>query len=240
MNAETNRTEEGERLMPSRPYIVPKIVRADQDVVRQLGEHGVATVHESNARSGLMHGLTPVTPGMRVGGSAVTCLNFAGDNLMLFAALDLCEPGDVLVASVTSPSSHGMFGELLATSCRARGLAGVILDAGVRDTRLLREMGFPVWSRWVSSTGTEKQLPGWVNIPVSCGGVVVFPGDVIVADEDGVMVVERADAPGVLAAADAREAREEKLRARFSQGESSVDVGRMRARLDDLEHREQK
>jgi 4-hydroxy-4-methyl-2-oxoglutarate aldolase len=226
--------------MPVMPYIVSKIERADPDAVLSLGELGVATVHESNARTGLMHGITPVTPGARMGGSAVTCLNYAGDNLMLFAALDLCEPGDVLVVGVTSPTNHGMFGDLLATSCRARGLAGVILDAGARDVDTLRRMGFPVWSRSISATGTEKSLPGWVNIPVSCGGVVVAPGDVVVDDDDGVVVVERLDAPQVREAGVARKKREEKLRARFEGGENALDLGRMREQISALENREQR
>jgi 4-hydroxy-4-methyl-2-oxoglutarate aldolase len=226
--------------MPAKPYIIPKIERADRDVVVRLGELGVATVHESNARTGLMHGITPITPGARMGGSAVTCLNFAGDNLMLFAALDVCQPGDVLVVGVTSPSNHGMFGDLLATSCRAVGLAGVILDAGVRDVDTLREMGFPVWSRSISATGTEKSLAGWVNVPVSCGGVVVSPGDVVVADDDGVVVVEKVDAQDVCEAGAARARREEKLRARFAGGANALDLGPLRDQISAIEHREQR
>jgi 4-hydroxy-4-methyl-2-oxoglutarate aldolase len=224
--------------MPLKPYINRDIQRTSDDVIRGLAAHGVATVHESYSRSGLMHGLYPMTPGMRVSGSAVTCLNYAGDNLMLFAALECCAPGDVLVVSVTSPSSHGMFGELLATSCRARSLAGVVLDAGARDCQRLRDMAFPIWCRSVGVSGTEKQLQGWVNIPVSCGGAVVSPGDVIVADDDGVRVIERDDAAAVLEAAHKRERREERIRALFAEGENAVDLGNMRERLAGLERGE--
>jgi 4-hydroxy-4-methyl-2-oxoglutarate aldolase len=223
--------------MPSKPYIVAEIARADQEVIQRLGAHGVATVHEANGRTGLMHGLRAVTPGVRVAGSAVTCLNYAGDNLMLFAALDLCLPGDILIAAVTSPSNHGMFGELLATSCRARGVVAVVLDAGSRDTDELQEMGFPVWSRAISATGTEKSLPGWTNIPVCCGGTIVNPGDVVVADSDGIVVVDREEAAEILAAADKRQSVEQRLRDRLASGESGMDLGRYRARLTEVERR---
>lgn len=226
--------------MPRKPYIVSEIARADEDVIRRLGGHGVATVHESNGRTGLMHELAAITPGTRVAGSAVTCLNYAGDNLMLFTALDCCAPGDVLVVAVTSPSNHGMFGELLATSCRARGVVAVVLDAAARDSNELRQMGYPTWSRSISAAGTEKRLSGWVNIPVSCGGTIVNPGDVVVADDDGVVVVERDEAPSVLAAADARRRGEEGLRVRFVNGESGLDVGGYRTRLADVERRTQR
>lgn len=223
--------------MPYRPYIVTNIERADPDCARRLGQLGVATVHEANARTGLMHGIRPVTPGASIGGPAVTCLNFAGDNLMLHAALDHCRPGDVLVVGVTSPSSHGMFGELLATSCRARGVQGVVLDAGARDSAELREMGYPVWSRTISAAGTDKTQPGWVNIPISCGGVVVAPGDVVVGDDDGVVVVSRLEAAAVLESAQKRADRENALRPRFAAGEIGLDVNDLRPRLDACEQR---
>jgi 4-hydroxy-4-methyl-2-oxoglutarate aldolase len=223
--------------MPRKPYLVTDIARPDPVVIQRLAAHGVATVHEANGRTGLMHGLHAVTPRMRVAGSAVTCLNYAGDNLMLFAALDHCSPGDILIVAVTSPSNHGMFGELLATSCRARGVGGVVLDAASRDTDELRQMGFPVWSRAISATGTEKSLPGWVNIPVCCGGAIVNPGDVVVADDDGVVIVERNDATEVLAAADARKATEQRVRERLIKGESGMELGRYNARLAGVEKR---
>lgn len=217
--------------MPSRPEIVTKIDRAPAARIEVLASTGVATVHEAYSRTGLMSGIKPVTGGVAIGGSAVTCLNFAGDNLMLHAALDVAQPGDVLVVGVTAPSEHGMFGELLATSCQARGVTGVILDAGARDVAALREMRFGVWARAVSANGTVKDQPGWVNIPISCGGQVVFPGDAVVADDDGVVVVARADIDTVLERATARRDREEKSRARLAAGHSTLDNGGRREQL---------
>lgn len=217
--------------MPSRPAVIARIERTDEEYVKGLTRLGVATVHEANYRTGLMHGIHPVTGGVTAGGTAVTCLNFAGDNLMLHAAIDVAQPGDVIVAGVTAPSDHGMFGELLATSCRARGVAAVVLDAAARDTAELRKMQFPAWARAVSAAGTIKVSPGWVNVPVSCGGVVVFPGDVVVADDDGVVVVSRADAADVLDKAARRLDREAALRPRFAAGESSLDTGGLRTML---------
>ncbi|MCK4176239.1 4-carboxy-4-hydroxy-2-oxoadipate aldolase/oxaloacetate decarboxylase [Aciditerrimonas ferrireducens] len=217
--------------MPLRPRVVEDVTRADPTVAKRLGELGVATVHEAAGRTGLMHGIGAVTPGLAMGGTAVTCLNYAGDNLMVHAALALCEPGDVLVVGVLSPSSHGMFGELLATSARARGVRGVVLDAGVRDVAALRAMGFPAWAKTIGAAGTEKALPGWVNVPVSCGGTVVFPGDVVVGDDDGVVVVGREDAAEVLERAEARVAREEGTRARLQAGELGLDIYGLRERL---------
>lgn len=217
--------------MPSRPAVISRIERADTEHVKGLTELGVATVHEAYYRTGLMHGIKPVTGGVTAGGTAITCLNFAGDNLMLHAAIDIAQPGDVIIVAVTSPSSHGMFGELLATSCQAHGVTGVVLDAAARDTAELRDMQFPAWARTVSAAGTVKATPGWVNIPVSCGGLVVFPGDVVVADDDGVVVVSRADAGEVLENAMRRHDREVSLRPRFAAGESSLDTGGLRGML---------
>ena len=221
--------------MPLRPRITESIDRADPRTVDGLGHLGVATVHEAYSRTGLMHHLSPVTCGAAVAGSAVTCLNFAGDNLMIHAALEVCQPGDMLVVGVTSPSVHGMFGELLATSCKAHGLVGVVLDAGVRDVQPIREMGFPVWSRAISASGTEKALPGWGNTPISCGGVVVFPGDVVIADDDGIVVVERLDADEVLERSTKRVEREDSLRPRFMDGELGLDISGLRTRLESCE-----
>lgn len=217
--------------MPIRPRIFSDIERVSADHVERLAECGVATVHEAYSRTGLMHGLRPITGGVAVAGPAVTCLNYAGDNLMLHAALEVCQPGDVLVVGVTAPSSHGMFGELLATSCQALGLKGVVLDAGARDTQVLRQMRFPVWARVVSAAGTEKAQPGWVNTPISCGGVVVFPGDAVVADDDGVVVVAREDAGEVLERSAARTERESTIRPRFAAGELGLDISNLRPRL---------
>jgi 4-hydroxy-4-methyl-2-oxoglutarate aldolase len=224
--------------MPLRPQIITGIDRADGAVAEALGKYGVATVHEANSRTGAMHGIHPVTPGLTAAGTAVTCLNFAGDNTMVHAALAECRPGDVLVVAVTAPSEHGMFGDMLATSARARGVAGVVLAAAVRDVRTLRETAFPVWAHAVAASGTVKASPGWVNVPVSCGGVVVSPGDVVVADDDGVAVVERADAVEVLRRARERAANEEAVRPRFAAGELSVDLSGLRPMLTGLERTE--
>jgi 4-hydroxy-4-methyl-2-oxoglutarate aldolase len=220
--------------MPNRPQVIPNIERADREHVEGLTRLGVATVHEANYRSGLMHGIRPVTGGVTTGGTALTCLNFAGDNLMLHAAVSVARPGDILIVGVTSPSSHGMFGELLATACRARGITGVVLDAAARDAGEIREMEYPVWAREISASGTAKSIPGWVNVPISCGGVVVFPGDVVIADDDGVAVVSRQDAGEVLSAATKRLEREAELRKRFAAGESSLDTAGLRSLIDPL------
>ena len=220
--------------MPKRPEIITDIVRADSITVSELGRFGVATAHEAYGRTGLMHGIRPVTGGITASGTAVTCLNHAGDNTMMHAALEHCRPGDILVAGVTAPSSHGMFGDLLATSAQALGLHGVILEAAARDARQLRLMRFPVWAREISASGTLKAAPGWVNIPISCGGVVVFPGDAVVADDDGVVVVARDDAAEVLRCAADRAAHEEEVRPRFAAGELSLDLGGLRPLLAGL------
>lgn len=217
--------------MPKQPQIITEIERAPREVVDALGALGVATVHEAYARTGLMFDIKPVTPGLSRSGSAITCLGYAGDNLMLHAALDVAEDGDMLVGAVTAPSMHGMFGELMATSCQSRGVNGVVLDAGARDTASLRRIGFGTWARHISAAGTVKSQPGWVNIPVSCGNQVVFPGDVIVADDDGVAVVAREDAEVVLEAATERAAREERSRERNAHGHRSLDNGGRRELL---------
>lgn len=218
--------------MPARPRIVEQIERPAAEGIARLAATGVATVHEAYGRTGLMHDIRPIAPGIAAAGSAVTCLNFAGDNLMIHAALDIAKPGDILVVSVTTPSAHGMFGDLLATSCQAREIAGLVTDAGVRDVATLREMGFPVWSRHISASGAVKAQPGWVNIAVSCGGQVVFPGDAIVADDDGVVVVERADVESVAGLAEGRHDREEASRARLATGVSTLDKAGRREMLN--------
>jgi 4-hydroxy-4-methyl-2-oxoglutarate aldolase len=208
-----------------RPCVIRTIPRPPPELAAALAEEGVATVHEAQGQLGLMHpAIRPLLPGARICGPAVTALNHPGDNLMLHAAIELCQPGDVLVVATTAPCTDGMLGELLALSCKARGLAGVVLDVGARDLAALQALGLPVWARAVSAAGTAKSTPGWVNVPVVCGGVTVRPGDLVVADDDGVVVVAREHAEAVLAAARARTAREATIRQRLAAGELSLDI----------------
>ena len=211
--------------MGLKPLIIKNIERADEEDIKELRSFGVATIHEAYGKRGLMHGLRPVLPDAVIAGSAVTCLNYAGDNLMIHMALKYCKPGDILVAAVTAPSLHGMFGELLATSCRSRRIEGVILDSGVRDTKELRQMGFPVWARGICASGTQKTGAGWVNIPVSCGNTVVMPGDVIVADADGVVAVQRDLVKETIAACRKRIENEKLEIQKFAAGALSVESG---------------
>jgi 4-hydroxy-4-methyl-2-oxoglutarate aldolase len=215
-----------------KPTIVRTIVRADPGDISRLGAAGVATVHEAQGRSGLLRPyMRPVYPGARVAGSALTVLCGPGDNLMIHAAISVATPGDVLVVTTFSESTDGMFGELLAESCLAHGIAGLVIDAGVRDTSEITALGFPVWSRAVSAQGTSKTIPGSVNVPVVCAGAAIAPGDVIVGDADGVVVVPRGSAAAVVTAVDQRLAKEERTRARLKAGELGLDIYGLRDTL---------
>jgi 4-hydroxy-4-methyl-2-oxoglutarate aldolase len=217
------------------PRVVRGIRRPAIAAIEALSAFDVATVYEAYGQRNLMEpAIRPIADGLAVCGPAITSLNARGDNLMVHAAIDVCRPGDVLVVSTTKPSLHGMVGELVATQARARGVAGIILDAGVRDVAELRGMGFPAWARAISALGTRKGAPGWVNVPVVCGSVTVNPGDVVLAGDDGVVVVAIDDLEAVVADAASRTAREIDLRRRYAGGESSLDVHGLRAVLERL------
>jgi 4-hydroxy-4-methyl-2-oxoglutarate aldolase len=222
----------------TRHVIVRTSRRPDPEAVEVLGRVGVATAHEAMGRRGLTHpALRPIYPGARIAGRAVTVLSQPGDNLMIHACIEQCGPGDVLVVTTTSPSTDGMFGDLFATQLAARGVLGLVIDAGVRDVADLTAMGFPAWSRAVSAQGTVKATPGSVNVPVVVAGVSVRPGDVVVADNDGVLIVPREEAPAVAAASVAREANERakrEKREKFQAGVLGLDVYGMRATLERL------
>ncbi len=216
------------------PTVVTDIKRADPQIAASLAQYGVATVHEAQERTGLMHQrMRPIYRGPAISGTAVTCTLPPGDNWMIHVAVEQCQPGDILVAATISEAHSGYFGELLGTSLKSRGVQGLILDAGCRDIRELEELGFPVWSRSISAHGTVKETLGDVNVPVSCGDALVTPGDVIVADDDGVVVVPRLSAGDVGQAAEARLAKEAESRARYQVGDLGLDINQMRGRLAD-------
>ncbi|HEX5431533.1 MAG TPA: 4-carboxy-4-hydroxy-2-oxoadipate aldolase/oxaloacetate decarboxylase [Bryobacteraceae bacterium] len=218
-----------------RHKIVRKIQRPDLESVKVLGELGVATVHEAQGRTGLMKPyMRPIYPSAKMAGPAVTVSCQSGDNLMIHAAVEVCEPGDVLVVTTTSDSNDGMFGELLATSLVAHGVVGLVIDAGVRDVSELTAMDFPVWSKAICAQGTVKSTPGSVNVPVVCAGAEVEPGDVLVCDQDGVVVVRRESVPEVVKASQARAAKEVKSREKLRSGELGIDMYGLRAKLKEM------
>ena len=215
--------------------VVRRIQRAEAATIAALAGFGVATIHEAQGRRGLLRPyVRPIYPAAKVAGSALTISCHAGDNLMIHAAIEVCRDGDVLVVSTTSESTDGMVGELLAESARAHGALGVVIDAGVRDVAELTAMAFPVWSKAVSAQGTVKATPGSVNIPIVCAGAAINPGDVVVADADGVVIVPREAAAAVAVLAAARTAKENQSRERLRRGELGLDMYGLRAKLADL------
>jgi 4-hydroxy-4-methyl-2-oxoglutarate aldolase len=216
-------------------YVVRSVDRADPETIAALREAGVAAVHESAGRIGLVGpAIQARQAGVAVAGSAITVSCHPGDNLMIHAAVEVCRPGDVLVVTTTSPSTDGMFGDLLATSVLARGVVGLVIDAGVRDITTLREMGFPVWSRAVHAQGTVKASPGSVNIPVVAGGQIVRPGDIVVADDDGVVALPATRGREVADAAAKRLRNEAEKRKQLAGGMLGVDLYRLRPLLAEL------
>jgi 4-hydroxy-4-methyl-2-oxoglutarate aldolase len=218
-----------------KPTIVRNISRADAETIHRLGELGVATVHEAQGRTGLMRPyMRPIFISAKVAGSAITVSCQAGDNLMIHASLEWCRAGDVLVVTTTAESTDGMFGELLAVSARARGVVGLTIDAGVRDVTDITAMNFPVWAKAISAQGTVKATAGSVNVPIVCAGAIVRPGDIIIGDADGVVVVPRASAAEVARFGAERVEKERESRERYRTGELGLDRYGWRARLSEL------
>ncbi|MBI1760741.1 MAG: 4-carboxy-4-hydroxy-2-oxoadipate aldolase/oxaloacetate decarboxylase [Acidobacteria bacterium] len=215
--------------------IVKNIQRAAAEIIATLGAQGVATIHEAQGRTGLLNPyMRPIYTAARVAGSAITVSCQPGDNLMIHAALEVCRSGDVLVVTTTSASTDGMFGELLATSCQARGIRGLVIEAGVRDVADLTALNFPVWSKAISAQGTVKATAGSVNVEVVCAGAIIHPGDVVVGDVDGVVVIKREQAAAVAQLGQKRLEKEAQSRARLKAGELGVDFYGLRAKLKEL------